>query len=621
MRDYDFIGSYDNQRYSGINAERTINMFEYIDANAKRPKVLLPTSGLIETNLTFPEASGGSRGSWVFKNAIFQVFGQHLYKITGYGPGLSAQKIGEFSTSVGYVGADANDSQILFVDGEYGYIYDTDVDFFVRVIDPAFPVKPPDCTFLDDFFVVPEGESPNFQLSLFRNGLVWGVSSSREDNGILATASTTNNWLTIPGDGQKFQTTVPCKVFKEGAGVLPTPLTENSIYYAIYVDSNHIRLAENKFNAKNGIFIPITSSGTAPFYVTNSGQFQQGRITSHPGDIVGCRTLHRRLFLFSENFTEIWENAGIGANLPFRRNNSLLMEVGTPSVGSIATGFNKLFFLSQDKDGISSVMEVSGTQNVPISNRALDYTLAQYASTHALDGDNYIEDSRGLVIKENGLIFYRLNFTDANHTYVYNETMSDPQNTRWHEEQVLNGDRHPGQSHAYLSGINYYAHYNTPKMYIVSPTYYRNGNEKIPRIRIGKIGAPPGYERIRVDRFQLDLLQGQADQDLEEAVTLSTESGIELTTEGGDLIQVDELTVSFYETPTVYLSISKDGGQTFGELLPGALGAYGDRTARTVWRKLGTTPNGQGFLPKIEFYHDYPFIVLGAAWAPSILPE
>jgi hypothetical protein len=73
--------------------------------------------------------------------------------------------------------------------------------------------------------------------------------------------------------------------------------------------------------------------------------------------------------------------------------------------------------------------------------------------------------------------------------------------------------------------------------------------------------------------------------------------------------------------PVVFLSISKDGGVTYGYRLSENMGAIGQRTFRTVWRKLGVIPRGQGFVVKIEFFNEVPFIVLGAAWAYEVMPE
>ena len=316
-------------------------------------------------------------------------------------------------------------------------------------------------------------------------------------------------------------------------------------------------------------------------------------------------------------FRSVWENAGLGTNLPFRRNNSLLMEVGTPALGSVSVGFDRMFFLAQDKDGLAGVMEVKGTESILVSNRALDFELAQYAA----DPDTGVADARGILIKENGLIFYRLNFTLANHTFVLNVTMSTAELPKWHEEEVLNGDRHPAQTHVYFDGVNYYGDYQLPIFYIVADGVSTNNGEAIRRMRIGRQIAPDGYNRLRIDRFQIDLLQGQLAIDTFIESNLWTESAQDIFTEDSEIIVLDQETRLGGAQPVVFLSISKDGGQTYGNLLQSPMGKIGERTYRTLWRKLGTTPRGQGFTPRIEFFHDIPFIILGAAWAFETLPE
>jgi hypothetical protein len=295
------------------------------------------------------------------------------------------------------------------------------------------------------------------------------------------------------------------------------------------------------------------------------------------------------------------------------------MEVGTPSVGSIATGFDRMFFLSQDRDGLGSVMGVQGTESVPVSNRALDYALAQYASNPALG----VSDSRGIMIKENGIIFYRLNFTKANHTYVLNVSMSKVDEPKWHEEEVLNHDRHPAQTHVYFGGVNYYGHYRKPILYVVDDSFSTNDGEAIRRMRIGRQITPEGYARLRIDRWQLDVLQGAVDQEIFDETNLDAENGDDIQTEGGVNILLDQQVFgnTIGEHPRIFLSISKDGGQSYGYSTSAPMGKIGERTFRTVWRKLGTTPRGQGFTPKIEFFNQVPFVVLGAMWDFEILPE
>lgn len=627
VENFEIVGGYNNQRFTNIDAERTINMFEFIDLKGKKPASLLSTSGILNTMLVFPGAANGFRAEFVLNNFEYFVIGADIYRrdLNNVVTKLNSTPL---PTTTGYVGVDANNnangSQILFVDGQIGCIWDTATNQFtfnVRATDPAFPVSPIDVFFIDGFLGVANGGTNQFQLSGFNDAYSWGLVAN------LFTADSTTDQLAVLtqfATGQAFQVST--------TGVLPVPLAASTTYYAIRVDATHIRVATTFANALLGTFIDITTNGTPPNTITNfttngagsgiPGQLQLGTINSHPGNIVACRTLHRRVFLFSANYCEVWENAGIGTNLPLRRNNALLMEYGTPAIGSIVTGFDKMIFLSQDRDGLGAVMEVIGTESIPISNRALDFQLAQYAS------NNQIADARGIFIKENGIIFYRLNFTAANHTYVYNVTFSNPsteEGKRWHEEQILNGNRHPAQTHGYFGGNNFYGSYNQPVLYQVDPNFVTNDGETIERLRISRAYVPSAYNQTRCDRFMLDVVQGLARVDnLNSILDLLTETSNDILTENDFVLLLENAnSVPIFSTvqPIVFLSISKDGGVTYKYRQSATMGAIGDRTHRTVWRKLGVIPRGQAFVVKIEFFFQVPFIILGAAWAYEILPE
>lgn len=632
IEDFEIVGSYNNQRFPNIDAERTINMFEYLDATAKKPKSLLSTSGLQNTGLIFTGSIGGFRAEYVLNDFEYDVVGQDIWrrdqfnvldKLNGAGQPIAI-------TDSGYVGVDANNadtgSQILFVDGQKGHVYDTGTGQFtydIKTVDPGFPSSPVDVCFIDGFLVVAHGGTNQFQLSGFNNAFSWSLVANT------FTADSTTNLLTTL---TQIPTGMPIQFTQVGTLFTANPaITVGTTYYAIRITSvppYTIKVATTYANALLGVGVDILTNGTNDNIITNlsspnlPGQLQQGAINSHPGNIVGCRTLHRRIFFFSENYTEVWENAGIGTNLPIRRNNGLLMEYGTPAIGSIVTGFDKLIFLSQDRDGLGSVMEVVGTESIPISNRALDFQLSQYAEL------DQISDARGIFIKENGIIFYRLNFTAANHTFVYNDTLSNPASEEgklWHEEQVLNGDRHPGQTHGYFNGNNFLGSYDQPILYQVDSSFSENDGESIPRIRIGRYYAPSTYNRTRIDRFMLDIIQGlPIVSNVSGILDLLTESGNIINTENDLDILLEGSTFSpiFSDEPSpVFLSYSKDGGVTFGYRQKALMGAIGDRKHRTVWRKLGVVPRGQGFIPKIEFFSKVPFIILGASWFYEVMPE
>lgn len=616
---YEIVGSFNNQRVLSLDGERSVNLFEYIDPLTKKNKSLLSTSGLENTDSNFLGATGGFRGQFVFQTNQYVVIGSSVIRIT---PSGSISILGTLiATSTGYVGIDANTFQVIFVDGANGYIWDTTASVFEKIVDASFPTAPIDVCYLDGFFVVANGNTNTFQLSMFNQGMIWGPATNS------FSANSVTNLLTIGAStiggvsGTQNYPTGTAVVVLNGTGSVPTPLVSGNTYYSILIDATTIKLALSAANAFLGVPLILTGNGSSTPTITNSGQLQQGAINSHPGTIVACRTLHSRLFLFSQFFTEIWENSGLGTNLPFRRNNSILMEYGTPAIGSISVSFDKMIFLSQDRGGLGSIMEVEGTQSIPISNRALDFKLAGYAAL------SQISDCRGFLLKENGLIFYRMNFTAANHTYVYNVTLSDPsleEGKLWHEEETLAGNRHPAQTHAYFNGVNYVGHYSKPILYILDSTVFTNDGEAIPRRRIGRPIVPAAYQRTRVDRFQIDLLQGNIAllNFQEQQLSLLTENSFEIDSESGSVLQLEqEIFITAQQDPEVFLSISKDGGQTYGFMMSAPMGEVGDRTFRTVWRKLGVIPRGQAFVPKLEYFINAPFILMGAAWAYEILPE
>lgn len=623
--DFDIVGSFNNQRTSEIDSERSINLFEYIDPLGKKPKSLVATSGILNTNFSFPGAMNGFRAQFTFNNIEYSVIGDRVYSRD---TNNNILLLGVLGTSFGYVGVDANTFQVIFVDGQKGYIRDTTALTFLPITDTSFPPNPIDVCYLDGFFNVAHGNTKKFQLSMFNQGMVWGPASNQvttnigllPDQLIIGVSNLPNG----TANTLNYATGVPVTLqIGAGGSLAGTGLVASAtqIYYSILIDATHIKLALTYDDAINNIPVNITANITPIINLVSEGQLQEGEITTHPGNIVACRTLHRRLFLFSNFFTEVWENAGVGTNLPFRRNNSLLIEYGTPAIGSISVGFDKMFFLSQDRDGLGSVMEVIGTQAVPISNRALDFQLAQYAEV------NQISDCRAFLIKENGIIFYRMNFTLANHTYVYNVTLSNPtaeQTKYWHEEEVLNGNRHPSQTHSYFNGKNYVGHFSSPILYLIDNSIHTNDGEVIRRARIVRPIVPSGYQRLKIHRLQIDLLQGtlnDTDDTLQE-FNLQTEDNFDLLTEDGfNILLEQELPINDPTPQFIYLSISKDGGQTYGYKVKAPLGNVGQRSARTLWRKLGTIPRGQGFVAKFEYYDATPFVILGASWVMEVCPE
>jgi hypothetical protein len=84
-QDFDIVGSYNNQRVKSIDAERTVNMFQYNDTLGKKPKSLINTSGLINTGLEFGSATKGFRAQYTFLGDEYLVVDDLVYLISSTG--------------------------------------------------------------------------------------------------------------------------------------------------------------------------------------------------------------------------------------------------------------------------------------------------------------------------------------------------------------------------------------------------------------------------------------------------------------------------------------------------------------------------------------------------------
>ena len=258
-KDYDLVGSYDNQRVSTISSERTVNMFEYIDPQGKRPKSLLSTAGLVDADLDLGGESGGARAAFVFNNTIYQVYGSSVYRTTGSTGLLTTSLIGTLSTSAGFVGIDANTFQVIFVDGQEGWIWDTTAGTFQEITDTSFPANPIDVCYLDGFFLVANGGTNTFQLSSFNQGMVWGGGTQ-----IVFTADSGTDILTLAVSNANYATGVPVTV--STTGTLPSPLVAGTTYYVIRIGSSTtnpgtIKLAASYADAIAGTAIDLASDG------------------------------------------------------------------------------------------------------------------------------------------------------------------------------------------------------------------------------------------------------------------------------------------------------------------------------------------------------------------------
>lgn len=344
-------------------------------------------------------------------------------------------------------------------------------------------------------------------------------------------------------------------LFEEGTSTFSTITTPGfpaAPEFAVYLD---------------GYFI-VNDSGTNQFYVSslNDGNawdaLRVASLTAQPDNIVGLGTVHRQLFLLGEISTEVWYNAG-GSDFPFRRQENLILPYGCIAPGSIASGENSLIWLSGNENGVGSIVMTTGTIPIPISTPNIDISIQSYST---------VSDAKAYIYKIDGHIFYEINFTAANHTWVYDLTTE-----MWFEREYEDGGRYKGQAHAYFLNRHFLLLYDNDNLYELSGDYINHDTAIFRRERTGIRLKDPVSNRIIVDEIGINFLQG-----------VGTSTGI-------------------YREPTVFISLSEDGGVTFGARIPASLGKIGERTYKTEWHRLGIFNN---LVIKLEFFAEVRLIVL-----------
>lgn len=486
---YPIIGSYGIDRQVYINSEQTINMYMVPSSVNKEKAVLVPASGYENP---VEAGSGVVRGQFVFLGNMYVVIGNTLFE---FNTTLAFVPRGTLSTSVGYVGIDANTHQVGLADGINIYVYDTTTTTFTVVPIPS--TLPTDICSLDGYFITINGGGNNWYISALNNGLVWN------------------------------------------------PLD------------------------------------TATF-------------SSKAGDkLVGCNILKRRLYLQGRISTEVWEDAG-AADFPFRRDNNFLFEHGISAPKVVQHGFEIMLYLATNQDGPAGVMLIDGVSNPrKVSDQYVDLFFQSLAN---------LADSEATIKRENGFIFYQLNFNTDNATFVYVVNTD-----KWHTLERLTGDRHVETSHAYFNNKHYIGDYSSNHLYELSYKFITYNGELIKCVRQGK----PFYDeengshrRIRVDRIELECIPGMPDG---------------IAPNPGKYPQMRQL-IQSNQSPLIKLFMSVDGGITFGNGSDQPLGALGQFQTRAIWRKRGVN-KGRRIVFRFEYYYTTQFYIIGASIVYAVLPQ
>lgn len=246
------------------------------------------------------------------------------------------------------------------------------------------------------------------------------------------------------------------------------------------------------------------------------------------------------VLLFGPKTTEFWSDSG-ALDFPFARIGASAIEWGLAARWSLAKFMDSLIFLRKNRLGAVQVCVMSGTNAVPVSTPAEDYQFSTYSD---------VSNATGFAYMVSGHPMYQINFPAADVSWLY-----DGLTKAWSVVQYRTAGRHRAEIQVNFQGRSYVSDYDNGKLYLLDQNAYADDGAMIVREFTSRHQKTASWSRI--PQLWLDM-----------------EAGVGLASgQGSD--------------PQVMLTISRDGGKTWGPDLPRGFGAIGENRARAVWNRLG----------------------------------
>ncbi len=291
---------------------------------------------------------------------------------------------------------------------------------------------------------------------------------------------------------------------------------------------------------------------TEQFYISDlsSTDFSATDIATaegSPDKLLGLISVQRNLYLFGSKSTEVFYNSG-NSDFPFERIQGAFLPIGIVAPFSIGTIQGAVYWMGCDNNGAGTIYRMQGYQPSRISTFAIEKVISEL-------GD--LSDARAWTYQQSGHSFYCINLPGADSTWVFDVTTS-----LWHERaRLVLGElqQHQAVCHAYAYGTNVVGVEDTANIYALDREAYDDDGETIQRLR----SAPhisADMKRLFYEAFQLDMETG-----------VGVDGGLQ------------------GENPKAMLQYSDDGGHTWSDEVWADIGPRGNRRARVIFRRLGSS--------------------------------
>lgn len=264
---------------------------------------------------------------------------------------------------------------------------------------------------------------------------------------------------------------------------------------------------------------------------------------SNPDGLVRVMAEKSLLGLFGEFSCEVWSNTG-ALDFPFSRMQGGAVEWGLGARWSLTKFDDGLIWLARNRLGQVSVVAGSGVGGIQrVSTSDLDYLFSTYSGVSGATAYSYML---------NGHPMYQINFPTQSASWLY-----DGKTGAWSELQSYGLTRHRGETQTTFLDNIMVGDFENGRIYKLLSSALTDNGDTIVREIISPHSFGPDDEQGFISEIRLDMETG-----------LGTATG-----QGSD--------------PQVMMSISRDGGHSFGTERWTSAGKTGEYRHRARWRRCG----------------------------------
>lgn len=341
---------------------------------------------------------------------------------------------------------------------------------------------------------------------------------------------------------------------------------------------------KNSINSQNWYAFEFDSASTIKFNT-------QFAIQTKPDFALAIKRLPGRgnnVLVLGSSVGEVYSQIGGAQN--YSRVQSFNIDNGVVSIATIAASDDFVVWLAKNENNAPCIMMTDGASSQRISSDGIDYLLATI---------KFPEQSTAFMYRQDGHLFYQLTFYNPadNLTLIRDFTT----NLFFHVcDEYMNF--HPARSVVYFNEDTYFISLNDAGIYRMNNTLntydYRKEitsmGEEIPRVRICKSVRKKDSSIFRAGQFSFWIEQGVSKtyylENLDECngILLTQQGGGILTQQGGHMLsQQGSCTTLQTNVPRVDMSFSKNGNQSFSNIVGRELNTVGKYRNQINWQKLG----------------------------------